>query len=86
MLIHSEISSKNLVDFFYIELFGDFEADLKFFMVVNQSKGIREAIELLDLELFSNMDAIFFQILEKFKAIMNSCQKIGSRCLDIREW
>ena len=36
-------------------------------MVVNQSKGIREAIELLDLELFSNMDGMFIQILEDFK-------------------
>ena len=64
---------KTLVHFFNIELFSDFEADLKFFIVVNQGKGIREAIELLDLELVSNMDGMFIQILEDFKAVMNSC-------------
>ena len=40
---------------------------MEFFILVNQSEGIREAIKLLDLELVSNMDAMFFQILEKFK-------------------
>ena len=45
---------------------------------MNQGKGIREAIELLDLELVSNMDGMFFQILEDFKAVMNSCQKVVS--------
>ncbi len=44
---------------------------------MNQSKGVRKVIKLLNLEFVSNIDSMFFKIFEEVKAIVNASQKIA---------